>query len=330
MALAIQNVTPAPPTLFSLPHSRVCTRVLAFPLRAYSCLRRRNAAATPTCSDRAPCVMDNPPIRHPDNPSPAAPLPRPHSTLPNTCLSPSRLTYAYLPRPSGKPLSLDPRQLYRGVFVNAASIGPISAVQYTTNGFLCSLHASIFNDVGGKMSNADTLAISASSGALSCAVVTPAELVMISQQRSGRTIVEECLKIWNSKGISGFFRGNTATCLREVCNIKLNVWLAGQMARRAWRAWQAYGRSVEEVANVSAASVASLRVHVVSGAELYVQCIPPPPPPPPRTHTHALFSHSILYQYPSIPPACILTAGGLDVWFPGSGACHQKLAPKRL
>lgn len=117
----------------------------------------------------------------------------------------------------GKPVSFDPRQLYRGVFVNAASIGPISAVQYTTNGLLCSLHASIFNNEDGdsKMSDAETLAISASSGALSCAVVTPAELVMISQQRSGRTIAEECLAIWKSKGIGGFFRGNTATCLRE-------------------------------------------------------------------------------------------------------------------
>lgn len=108
-----------------------------------------------------------------------------------------------------EPLSL--RTMYRGMFVNAASIAPISAVQYTGNMFLDSM----YRETIGPMTNLSSLGIAGLSGALSAVIVTPVELTMISQQRFGGSVVETIKKMKKSKGWTGLQRGFSTTMLRE-------------------------------------------------------------------------------------------------------------------
>jgi len=121
--------------------------------------------------------------------------------------------------------SFDPTVMYRGVGVNAGSIGPISAVQYASNGLCVSLHHNLTER---NMTNAESLVIAAATGGASSVVVSPAELLMISQQRTGHTFVHTARHIlvrpmvgqvldsvtstYNWKGL---YRGVTATMIRE-------------------------------------------------------------------------------------------------------------------
>ena len=45
--------------------------------------------------------------------------------------------------------------------------------------------------------------------------MAPAELIMISQQRSGHTMGQEVRAVFNAQGVKGFFRGWAPTLLRE-------------------------------------------------------------------------------------------------------------------
>mmetsp|Transcript_20765 Transcript_20765/g.27012 ORF Transcript_20765/g.27012 Transcript_20765/m.27012 type:complete len:452 (+) Transcript_20765:643-1998(+) len=110
--------------------------------------------------------------------------------------------------------SFDPRLMYRGVLINAGSIGPISAVQYAANGILSSLSKQILG-VENAATNVATLFTAATTGALSSAVVAPAELAMISQQRSGHSLAKVIAEVWKFNGFGGVFRGISATAARE-------------------------------------------------------------------------------------------------------------------
>mmetsp|Transcript_9011 Transcript_9011/g.20297 ORF Transcript_9011/g.20297 Transcript_9011/m.20297 type:complete len:521 (+) Transcript_9011:249-1811(+) len=105
---------------------------------------------------------------------------------------------------SARNLRLD--VMYRGVYVNALSIGPISAFQYGCNGILTSVHREakrVFNEsdpgsaaaVVPKETATEGMAIAALTGTLSSLVVTPAELLMISQQRSGKSFTKTLLEV---------------------------------------------------------------------------------------------------------------------------------------
>lgn len=76
-----------------------------------------------------------------------------------------------------RPLVVHPRELYRGVGINAASIAPITAVQFAANGFFLARFG------GDAASDGSKLGAAGLAGAASALVSTPAELVMIRQQR---------------------------------------------------------------------------------------------------------------------------------------------------
>jgi hypothetical protein len=89
--------------------------------------------------------------------------------------------------------SLRPNVVYRGVLVNAASIGPISAFQYASNAAFTTLVVNAGAALGGGSSNlspSQGLLVAATTGAASALVVTPAELVMISQQTTSRSFTQ--------------------------------------------------------------------------------------------------------------------------------------------
>ena len=103
---------------------------------------------------------------------------------------------------------------YKGVVVNAGSIGPITAVQYVGEAVVRDAHV-LLNGGAMPTSYHSALAHSTLSGALSTVLVAPAELIMISQQRSGHTMGQEVRAVFNAQGVKGFFRGWAPTLLRE-------------------------------------------------------------------------------------------------------------------
>ena len=124
----------------------------------------------------------------------------------------------------GVPLSLDPRVMYRGVVVNVCSIGPISAVQYGGYASLRNVYNMLIENVDDAadprkkaqpISLPAELGISALSGVLSAVVVSPAELVMISQQRFGNSLKAAAAEVIRKNGVRGVFRGIVPTAARE-------------------------------------------------------------------------------------------------------------------
>jgi len=112
-----------------------------------------------------------------------------------------------------KPMSWAPAVAYRGVTINALSISPISGVQYAANGVLNKLFESTMQR---KPSMVQEMSLAAGAGAVSSLIVTPAELIMISQQRSGDTLAKTLSTMWQAQGLKGFMRGFTTTTAREM------------------------------------------------------------------------------------------------------------------
>jgi len=52
-------------------------------------------------------------------------------------------------------------------------------------------------------------------GVASCAVVTPAEVIMVTQQTTGKPILKACRELVRTSGFQSLFRGNAPTAFRE-------------------------------------------------------------------------------------------------------------------
>ena len=55
------------------------------------------------------------------------------------------------------------------------------------------------------------LSVASASGVASCLIVSPAEVMMVTQQATGRTLKQAFLDVVKKSGIKGLFRGNVAT-----------------------------------------------------------------------------------------------------------------------
>ena len=113
-----------------------------------------------------------------------------------------------------KPMVWKPSLAYRGVLINAASIAPISGLQYAANGSLQKLFVSMSgNERPGELQK---LAVAIGAGAISSLIVTPAELIMISQQRLGGSVASTLKDVWSTSGLRGMMRGFAPTTWREM------------------------------------------------------------------------------------------------------------------
>ena len=65
------------------------------------------------------------------------------------------------------------------------------------------------------MGASEQMGVAAAAGAVSAMVVSPAELVMITQQRVGGTMTGAISEIWATQGLSGLMRGIVPTIIRE-------------------------------------------------------------------------------------------------------------------
>jgi hypothetical protein len=105
------------------------------------------------------------------------------------------------------------KPLFRGVGVNAGSIGPISAVQLAAHGF--------FEGIARKLvptkveSSWCQLSTASAAGIASCIIVTPVEVIMVNQQTTGKSLMEVCKQVISNGRFSALFRGNVPTAFRE-------------------------------------------------------------------------------------------------------------------
>ena len=135
-----------------------------------------------------------------------------------------------------QPITWTPQAMFRGVGVNAGSIGPISAVQLAANGILERMCVVVLtaapslrrpshppfpprprrytSSALAPIGDTAQLGIAAMAGAMSCALVTPVELLMISQQRTGQSLAHVTRDVFRAGG-SLFYRGNVPCMVRE-------------------------------------------------------------------------------------------------------------------
>ena len=95
----------------------------------------------------------------------------------------------------GRPLPWRVPELYRGVVVNAGSMAPITAVQFGASAMIAGMMGG-----PGEVSSAGRVGAAAAAGALSGLISGPAELVMIRQQLSGRSLTGELRHLVGTHG----------------------------------------------------------------------------------------------------------------------------------
>jgi len=112
-----------------------------------------------------------------------------------------------------RPVPFTPSKMYRGVWINVLSIAPVSATQFAGN---TALTAFLRKRNGSKpLSELQKMSVAATAGALSGLISTPAELVMITQQRLGVSLWGGATQIIGSNGLAGLYRGLAPTLYRE-------------------------------------------------------------------------------------------------------------------
>mmetsp|Transcript_19583 Transcript_19583/g.36439 ORF Transcript_19583/g.36439 Transcript_19583/m.36439 type:complete len:443 (+) Transcript_19583:281-1609(+) len=106
------------------------------------------------------------------------------------------------------------RPLFRGVAINAGSIGPISAVQLTAHGGLEAFAQKVV-EPRYLEETWFQLSVASVAGAASCAVVTPAEVLMVTQQTTGLPFAHVLKDMISKSGLVTLYRGNVMTSFRE-------------------------------------------------------------------------------------------------------------------
>lgn len=112
--------------------------------------------------------------------------------------------------PKHQKFTLDPRTLYRGFIPNVFSMVPITALQVTTAQGLKSLR----HDSQNPPSEIQSLAYSATGGAVSSIVGGPTELAM-AQQTQQRGFYKTLKHVYQTQGVRGLLRGLTGTAIRD-------------------------------------------------------------------------------------------------------------------
>ncbi len=108
------------------------------------------------------------------------------------------------------PIAFD-RTLYKGYMVNAGSMGPITAAQVT----VYALIKKQFESHGRALSDAQNLGAGFAAGAVSGLVSGPAELIMLKQKNSGKTLQQAFTDVMRQKGVAGLWRGFVPAAMRD-------------------------------------------------------------------------------------------------------------------
>ncbi|KAK3277170.1 hypothetical protein CYMTET_14798 [Cymbomonas tetramitiformis] len=111
----------------------------------------------------------------------------------------------------GRPISFNPMICYRGVFINAASIAPITCTQFGAS----RAFENLIVDEGQPVSDAVKVASSTCAGVVSAGICTPSELIMIQQQKHGGSLLSTARNLLSTHGFSIFSRGAMPCIARE-------------------------------------------------------------------------------------------------------------------
>ena len=111
----------------------------------------------------------------------------------------------------GRAVPRNPLHLYRGVGINAMSMVPITAVQFGAN----RLGEQVFGAGSTKLGGGSRLVCAATAGMLSAFIGSPSELIIIHQQKSGRSLPVETLHLLRAYGPTVFTRGLGMCMARE-------------------------------------------------------------------------------------------------------------------
>jgi hypothetical protein len=103
-----------------------------------------------------------------------------------TCLQP--LNYCKNMIQQGKPLTMNPAKLYRGVGANCINMGSCTMIQFAVGGSL--KKAVVGEDASRKLTIAEQMGCGIAAGTVSALVGSPLELIMIQQQGKGLNSLE--------------------------------------------------------------------------------------------------------------------------------------------
>lgn len=110
----------------------------------------------------------------------------------------------------GQPFTLNPSVLYCGMIPNIASMIPITALQV---GLDAGARKWVFKDA--PLSDKQRMGSAFLAGVGSSFVSCPTEMVMTRQGMAASTFYEAVDSLYRSEGVRGFYRGLSATALRE-------------------------------------------------------------------------------------------------------------------
>ena len=102
---------------------------------------------------------------------------------------------------------------YRGVFVQAGTVAPITALQVMLNGMLGSM---VLQGEKRNLTDLEKMSTSAGAGALSAFVYGPVDLTTIQQQKLGLNPIQTLQSVMKEHGNLSIFRGFSACAVRQL------------------------------------------------------------------------------------------------------------------
>ena len=121
------------------------------------------------------------------------------------------LTYKFATQ-EGRALPRTAAGWYRGVFVQAGTVAPITALQVMLNGVAGSL---ALRGEHRELTDAEKMYTSAAAGACSAVVYSPVDLTTIQQQKLGLNPMQTVSHLVKEHGVLSMFRGFMPCAIRE-------------------------------------------------------------------------------------------------------------------
>jgi len=109
--------------------------------------------------------------------------------------------------------AIDPRFVYRGLFISCLSIAPVTAVQFCVNGLCLRACRALRQD--GAVPQSCAMLAGVVAGATSAIIMSPSQLIEINQQKHGGTFLAISRRVLQEHGFPGLYRGYALTATRE-------------------------------------------------------------------------------------------------------------------
>ncbi|GFR52575.1 hypothetical protein Agub_g15168 [Astrephomene gubernaculifera] len=112
----------------------------------------------------------------------------------------------------GRPIPRHPAHLYRGLLMNVVSMAPITASQFGTNRLM---QTKVLNKSEDELTGLERFGCASVAGAVSAFIASPSELIIIQQQKSGRSLGAEASHFMKVHGSAAIVRGLLPAMGRE-------------------------------------------------------------------------------------------------------------------